>query len=155
MPTNFINKISKELNISIVDAESAWDKAKNIVDKEYNYSKDNEKYWKLVVSITKKILNIKESSNDLDNFIVDKLVDDIKEYESDIDFDETWALNDNINENFTYHSLRVFLTMIMSRASNSSTKVIIKDLINVISKLEKYKVPTPIVPKFSNTSTTF
>lgn len=155
MPTNLINKISKELNISITDAESAWDKAKNIVDKEYNYSKDNEKYWKLVVSITKKILNLKESSNDLDNFIVDKLVDDIKEYESDIDFDETWALNDNINENFNYHTLRVFLTMIMYRSSNSATKNIIKDLINIIATLERYKVPTPIVPKFSNTSKTF
>jgi hypothetical protein len=155
MPTNLINKISKELNISITDAESAWDKAKNIVDKEYNYSKDNEKYWKLVVSITKKILNLKESSNDLDNFIVDKLVDDIKEYESDIDFDETWALNDNINENFNYHTLRVFLTMIMYRSSNSATKNIIKDLINIIAPLERYKVPTPIVPKFSNTSKTF
>ena len=64
------------------------------------------------------------------------------EREQDLKFD--------INEAIDYYSLRVLLTMVMNRTTNQITKTVVKDLINILFKLEQYKVPTPIVQKIKN-----
>lgn len=61
MPSLYINKLSKELNIPISTLEKKWGKAKEIVNLQYkNVEPESEQYYALVTSILKRMLKIKD-----------------------------------------------------------------------------------------------
>lgn len=68
MPVPALKRLAKKANVSLDKAESAWDKAKNIVDSEY--PKDIDYYYALVMGITKKMLGLKETLELIDFLIL-------------------------------------------------------------------------------------
>ena len=63
MPNNVVKSIADEAGISVEKAEKHWDEAKKVVDKEYDdVEKESDQYYKLVTSITKNMVGIKEES---------------------------------------------------------------------------------------------
>lgn len=68
MPVPALKRLAKKANVSLDKAESAWDKAKSIVDAEY--PKDIDYYYALVMGITKKMLGLKESLELIDFLIL-------------------------------------------------------------------------------------
>ncbi len=60
MPTAYVKKLATEYNMTVEEVEKEWEKSKEIVDKNYpDVDKDSEEYWKLVSSITEKIVKAK------------------------------------------------------------------------------------------------
>ena len=48
-----------------------------------------------------------------------------------------------------YHEVRVFLTMLARITDDVATKLIIKNLLKSVTKLEILKVPIPVIPKIT------
>lgn len=66
MPSSIVKSISRDTGKSEEEVEALWKKAKVTVSKEYpQYSKDDDNYWKLVTSITKKM---SEDTSDIMSF---------------------------------------------------------------------------------------
>lgn len=64
MPTNALKSLADDAGVSMEEAEAAWDKAKAAAKEEYpELSEDDDKFWAIVTSITKKMIGLKESSN--------------------------------------------------------------------------------------------
>lgn len=47
--------------MKLADAEKRWEKAKQIVRKEYDYSQNDPEFWALVTTITKRMIGFNES----------------------------------------------------------------------------------------------
>jgi hypothetical protein len=60
MPASALKSLAKKSHVKMGRAEHLWDKAKQIVSKEYDYSHDDPRYWALVMGITKKMMGIGE-----------------------------------------------------------------------------------------------
>ena len=64
MPANIIKQLADKSGESTKRVEELWDKAKSIVKKEYSdISKEDDRFYALVVGILKKMLKITEESN--------------------------------------------------------------------------------------------
>jgi hypothetical protein len=63
MPANIVKTLADKSGESIERVEELWDKAKLIVKKEYNITKESDKFYALVVGILKKMLKINEESD--------------------------------------------------------------------------------------------
>jgi len=76
MPSNVVKSFAKKANMSVSEVEKKWDEAKKKVEKEYpDVKKDSESYYKLVTSITKSMIGLRES-------FLDKLEESYKELSS-------------------------------------------------------------------------
>lgn len=59
MPVSALTGIAKKAGVSLEKAEKVWDEAKAIASKSYNEKDD--KFYPIVMTITKKKLGLKES----------------------------------------------------------------------------------------------
>lgn len=76
MPSSVVKSFARKTNKSVSEVESKWEEAKKQVDREYpNVKKDSDQYYKLVTSITKSMIGLRESFNDL----VDRELDDLNQ----------------------------------------------------------------------------
>jgi len=55
MPSSVVKVIASSSGLSIDDVEKNWDKAQKIVSSQYELTKEDDGFWKLVTSITKKM----------------------------------------------------------------------------------------------------
>ena len=62
MPTALMKKLAASADIPIADVEHKWERAKDIVSSEYGLVETNPRFWSLVTTITKKMLNMKTST---------------------------------------------------------------------------------------------
>ena len=60
MPAPLVSSLAKKAGVSLERAEHLWDKARGIVDEGYDYTEDDDNYWKLTTGIFKKMLGLKE-----------------------------------------------------------------------------------------------
>jgi hypothetical protein len=60
MPSLALKHLADKQHISAAQIEELWDKAKQIVSKEYGSPGKVKNYWALVMSITKKMMGLKE-----------------------------------------------------------------------------------------------
>lgn len=61
MPNNIVKSFADKTNKSSEEVEKKWDKAKDIVKKEYpDVEEDSEDFYKIVVGVLKKMLGISE-----------------------------------------------------------------------------------------------
>lgn len=61
MPNSFVQKLASELDTTVEAVESKWKQAKKIVADQYpDKSEDDDSFWALVTTLTKKLLGIKE-----------------------------------------------------------------------------------------------
>jgi hypothetical protein len=151
MPSNLLNAISKEAGVSLSAAEKAWEKAKSIVDDQYNLFNDQDNYWKLVTGITKKILNISESMPDFTLDQYSRLIDINTYLEKQSDLDDIWMLSE-ANNKLTYYELRQFLTLLLKNANKIETKYMLDDLLKILGKLEILNKPVPTIAKIKTIS---
>lgn len=61
MPAAALKNFAKKTHTKMGRAEHLWNKAKEIVSKEYKYSHNDPEYWSLVMGITKKMMGVHES----------------------------------------------------------------------------------------------
>lgn len=82
MPNSVIKSIADDTGKSIAEVEKLWDKAKAIVKSEYPHkSEDDDSYWALVTSITKKMAQGKNESAETPTFL-DILVEEKSKLDS-------------------------------------------------------------------------
>ena len=70
MPSTALKHLAKSANVSVDRAEHLWDKAKDIVSKEYGNK--HKGYYALVMGITKKMLGLGEELTVEETHMVDK-----------------------------------------------------------------------------------
>lgn len=76
MPSNVVKSFARKTGKSVSEVEDKWEEAKKQVEDEYpNIKKDSDRYYKLVTSITKSMIGLKESFTD----IVDRELDDLSQ----------------------------------------------------------------------------
>lgn len=62
MPAAYVEKIAKDRGISVKDAESRWDTAKQkAVDAGLSPDKDSSRYWSYVMGVFKRMMGVEES----------------------------------------------------------------------------------------------
>jgi hypothetical protein len=61
MPANIVKSFAEKSNMSVSQVEKLWDKAKGIVQDEYEIKESNDKFYPSVVGVLKKMLSIEES----------------------------------------------------------------------------------------------
>ena len=64
MPSPLIKSFAKKSGKSEDEVERLWNKAEDIVKKEYEKTKDDDSFYPILVGILKKMLKIEESSFD-------------------------------------------------------------------------------------------
>ena len=63
MPNNLIISYSKKTGKSVAELEDSWNSAEKIVKKDYpNIKEGDDSYYKLIVSIFKNMVGVKEES---------------------------------------------------------------------------------------------
>lgn len=67
MPSTALKHLAKRADVSFDRAEHLYDKAKDVVSKEYG--KKHKGYWALVMGITKKMMGLGEEKLTFKNFI--------------------------------------------------------------------------------------
>lgn len=60
MPAPALARFADKVGMSMDDAEHHWEKAKDIIQQKYKFSKKNPRYWALVMGTTKKMMGVKE-----------------------------------------------------------------------------------------------
>jgi len=60
MPNNIVMSFADKTGKSEEEVEKIWNKAKILVKKQYDISDEDEKFFKLVTGVVKKVLKIKE-----------------------------------------------------------------------------------------------
>lgn len=62
MPSSSLKALAKQAGMKLSDAEKRWNKAKQIVSKEYDYTYNDPEYWALVTTITKRMIGFGEET---------------------------------------------------------------------------------------------
>lgn len=66
MPNNVVKSLADKSGKSASEVEDKWEEAKKIAHEEYpDLSEDDDKFWKIVTGITKKMLGIKEEKENI------------------------------------------------------------------------------------------
>jgi hypothetical protein len=120
MPTPLVKKLAADSGESISRVEHLWSRAKRIVKKEYDYSEDSGRFWKLVYGITKKMLKLNETSlSTFSDFI--KLEESINQF-----------INEDRNTVFTALETDEFITVNVDLLKTKLTRSGIKSIANIL-----------------------
>lgn len=62
MPSEYVNKLAKENNMSTDEAEKLWNKAQKLAKKELDTDKEDDRFYAYTTGIFKKMMGVSESS---------------------------------------------------------------------------------------------
>jgi len=148
MPVPMLKTIADDANVSIAKAEESWNKAKNIVNDEYSYAKSDDRYWKLVTGITKKMLGVTEALQDTPYALEQQAsaAHMIHHLIKENVLEDNWII---INEatGLTYYELRQFMTLLLKNTNGPEAKKVLDSLLKTLGKLEMMNKPTPAIAK--------
>jgi hypothetical protein len=70
MPSSSLKALAKRAGMKLADAEKKWNKAKQIVSKEYDYTYNDPEYWALVTTITSRMIGFGEQKTSFGQYMI-------------------------------------------------------------------------------------
>ena len=142
MPSSSLKVLAKRAGMKLADAEKKWNKAKQIVSKEYDYTYNDPEYWALVTTITKRMIGFGEGAEKITfkQFISEAREDKIyhpsvKGAYALVDYNFVW----NAGSEFEFSIPTLEMVFVPAKQRG---KGVGKDLIKLIlDEMKKRKIP--------------